>query len=128
MLILCHWKEILFINSTFLFSKDKQDPSGFSYKTTQEKMIVLLCFLPLYIMSVFFRVTTFVALFTYLNVWAFGPMIVSWVLNIASFNLAKQEHISPDHTIPHQHASSFLVATVGVFIPLCFTETPSGDL
>ena len=128
MLMLCDWKEILFVNFTFLFSKNNQDGDGLSCTTTQEKIIVLLCFLPLYIISVFFRITTFVVLFTYLNVWAFGPMIVSWVLNIASFNLAKQEHVPTSGAITYQHTSSFLVATVGVFIPLCFMETLSGDL
>ena len=110
----------------YLFLRATEDGNGSSVTSTQQKIILFICFLPIYVVSAFFRITTFVMLFTYLNVWTFCPMIMSWILNISSVRLTKTTCNTTNSTFAYKHTNSLLAATIGVFIPICVIEPAEG--
>ena len=120
-------KEIIFVNTSYLFPRVQEDRSNRGITSTHHKIIILACFLPIYIVSALFRITTFVILFTYLNVWAFCPMIISWILNISSVQRTKTTSNTRSSNMSSNYTSSLLNATLSVFIPLCKDEHLSGN-
>ena len=94
--------------------------------STKDRFVLILSFLPLYIVSTVFRITTFVLLFTYLNVWTFCPMILSWILNLAYAQRRRKCYEKRDIEFAHQKPKFLLAATTAVFIPLCIVHLPSG--
>ena len=74
-----------------------------------------------------FRILTFVLLFTYLNVWAFCPMILSWILNLAYTQRTRKCYDKANiEFATNQKPKILLAATTAVFIPLCIVDHPSG--
>ena len=108
---------MLLVNIRSLLQSTNANVSEIKTLSTKEKIGLFICFLPIYIVSTLFRITTFVLLFTYLNVWAFCPMIISWILNIA---YAKRTRIDPEKgntEYAQKNSRNLLAATAAVFIP-----------
>ena len=87
-----------------------------------------MCFLPLYMVSAVFRITTFILLLTYLNVWAFLPMIVSLILNICSVQFSQTTLEKKSNRSNGCISKNLVAATAAVFIPIGIIEPFPGKL
>ena len=118
-------QEIFFINISQLVSCSDERENKRIYLAKQRQLLLSICFLPIYLMSTVFRLLTFVLLFTYLNVWAFCPMMISWILNVSNIHLKKPNIYSKNHRHGYYNAQKILVATSAVFIPIFIRDIPS---
>ena len=96
--------------------------------SVKEKIFLLLCLLPLYMASAVFRITTFIILLTYLNVWAFLPMVISLILNICCMQFTKTTSEKRDSRCDGCISKSFVAAIAAVFIPIGIMEPFSGKM
>ena len=118
-------QEIFFINISQLVSYNVEGENKRIYLARKRQLLLTICFLPIYLMTTVFRLLTFVLLFTYLNVWAFCPMMVSWILNVSNIHLNKPNIYSKNHRHGYNNAQKILVATSAVFIPIFIRDIPS---
>ena len=119
-------QEIFFINISQLVLHSDEGENKRIYLARKRQLLLSICFLPIYVMSTVFRLLTFVLLFTYLNVWAFCPMMISWILNISNIHLKKPNIYLKNHRHVYNNAHRILVATSAVFIPIFIRDIRSG--
>ena len=118
-------QEIFFINISQLGSYSDERENKRIYLARKRQLLFTICFLPIYMMSTVFRLLTFVLLFTYLNVWAFCPMMISWILNVSNIHLKKPNTHSNNQQRGYNNAQKILVATSAVFIPIFIRDIQS---
>ena len=118
-------QEIFFINISQLVSNSDEREKKRIYLAKQRQFQLSICFLPIYLMSAVFRLLTFILLFTYLNVWAFCPMMVSWILNVSNIHLKKPNIYLKNQQHSYINAQKILVATSAVFIPIFIRDIQS---
>ena len=78
--------------------------------------------------SAVFRITTFILLLTYLNVWAFFPMIVSLILNICSVQFTQTTLEKKSNRSDGCISKNLVAATAAVFIPIGIIEPFPGKV
>ena len=123
------FQEIVFINFRYLVSTINHINENKKIKVLNKEMIFLvMCFLPLYMVSAVFRITTFILLLTYLNVWAFFPMIVSLILNICSVQFTQTTLEKKSNRSDGCISKNLVAATAAVFIPIGIIEPFPGKV
>ena len=87
------------------------------------RMTIILGYLPLYIISTFFRIVTLVILFTYLNMWGFVSPAILLFANVVLVSTLERSYKISGYT------HLILMAVVGVFAPICvFQPIPHPDM
>ena len=121
-------QEVFFVNINQLIPCSEGWEMRRIKSTMKLQIFWSICFLPIYLASTIFRLLTFILLFTYLNIWAFCPMMISWILNVSNLHLKKSNVITKNSDQGFKNAQNILVATSAIFIPIFLTDKTLGTL